>query len=47
MDIDALKSGFEVMEWDQGIYETLPMDRKAFRRVKERQVSEEVYSQIR
>jgi hypothetical protein len=47
MGIDALKSGFEVIEWDQGIYETLPIDKKTFRRIKERQVSEEVHSQIR
>jgi len=36
MGIDALKPGFEVMEWDQGTYETLPIDRRAFRRIKDR-----------
>lgn len=46
MGIDALGPGFEVIEWDQGIYETLPVDRRAFRRIKERQVSKEVYGQI-
>lgn len=40
-----MKPGFEVMEWDQGIYETLPVDRRAFRRIKERQVSKEAYGQ--
>jgi len=35
------------MEWDQGIYETLPIDRAAFRRIKERQIPEDVYSEIR
>ncbi|KAH8802975.1 hypothetical protein F5884DRAFT_861318 [Xylogone sp. PMI_703] len=39
--------GVEVMQWDQGIYETIPIDRQAFRRVEERQIPDKVFAEIR
>ena len=47
MGMNVLRQGFEVMEWDPLVYDSLPMDRKAFQRVKERQASEDVFSEIR